>query len=214
MFLSLFFFECFNPLTENHVLLCGNAIESLDCTDASWDLRVKWTAFHLQTYNTSRKSNETRWTVKKHVRCEKDDVNFVDSSLYFYVNTIGWVHDIVKLVYVIMITHIVSQLCVFSGLGYITGAGIATLTGDWHWALRVRTFSSSVNVNVSWPLTESDRCFNIFLCHQFTPILGVVGLFLLLFLCPNPPRGAAETHGEGVTKQSTYLEDIKYLLKK
>lgn len=76
-------------------------------------------------------------------------MNFVDSSLYFYVNTIGWVHDIVKLVYVIMITHIVSQLCVFSGLGYITGAGIATLTGDWHWALRVRTFSSSVNVNVS-----------------------------------------------------------------
>lgn len=34
-------------------------------------------------------------------------------------------------------------LC-FSGLGYITGAGCATLTGDWHWALRVRTRSSFV----------------------------------------------------------------------
>ncbi|XP_070699994.1 protein spinster homolog 3 [Pempheris klunzingeri] len=83
-----------------------------------------------------------------------------------------------------------AMICVFyifipvgSGLGYITGAGIATLTGDWHWALR------------------------------FTPILGAVGLVLLLFFCPNPPRGAAETHGEGVTGQSTYLEDLKYLLK-
>lgn len=70
-----------------------------------------------------------------------------------------------------------------SGLGYIVGAGVATLTGDWRWALRI------------------------------TPILGVVGLVLLFFLCPNPPRGAAETHGEGVTGNSSYLEDIKYLLK-
>ncbi|XP_035523127.1 protein spinster homolog 3 isoform X1 [Morone saxatilis] len=83
-----------------------------------------------------------------------------------------------------------AMICVFyifipvgSGLGYITGAGIATVTGDWRWALRV------------------------------TPIMGLVGLFLLVFLCPNPPRGAAETHGEGVTEQSSYLEDIKYLLK-
>ncbi|XP_059208097.1 protein spinster homolog 3-like [Centropristis striata] len=82
------------------------------------------------------------------------------------------------------------MICVFylfipigSGLGYVTGAGVATLTGDWRWALRV------------------------------TPILGAVGLVLLFFLCPNPPRGAAETHGEGVTGESTYLEDIKYLLK-
>lgn len=37
-------------------------------------------------------------------------------------------------------------LCVFSGLGYITGAGCAALTGDWHWALRVRTFSLSVTL--------------------------------------------------------------------
>ncbi|XP_063750873.1 protein spinster homolog 3 isoform X2 [Eleginops maclovinus] len=81
-------------------------------------------------------------------------------------------------------------ICIFyvfipvgSGLGYITGAGVTALTGDWRWALRI------------------------------TPILGVVGLFLLVFLCPNPPRGAAETQGEGVSVKSSYLEDIKYLLK-
>lgn len=83
-----------------------------------------------------------------------------------------------------------AMICVFyvfipvgSGLGYVTGAGIATLTGDWRWALRI------------------------------TPILGVVGLLLLVFLCPNPPRGASETHGQGVTEQTSYKEDIKYLLK-
>ncbi|KAM8899177.1 protein spinster homolog 3 isoform 2-T2 [Spinachia spinachia] len=70
-----------------------------------------------------------------------------------------------------------------SGLGYIAGAGVAALTGDWHWSLRI------------------------------TPILGVVGLVLLVFLCPNPPRGAAETHGEGVKVESSYQEDVKYLLK-
>uniref|UniRef100_A0A3Q3IDT7 Major facilitator superfamily (MFS) profile domain-containing protein n=1 Tax=Monopterus albus TaxID=43700 RepID=A0A3Q3IDT7_MONAL len=82
------------------------------------------------------------------------------------------------------------MVCVFyifipvgSGLGYITGAGCATLTGDWRWGLRI------------------------------TPLLGVVGLILLVFLCPNPPRGAAETQGEGVTGQSSYLEDVMYLLR-
>ncbi|CAG5876584.1 protein spinster homolog 3 isoform 1-T3 [Menidia menidia] len=82
------------------------------------------------------------------------------------------------------------MICVFyvfipvgSGLGYITGAGSAFLTGDWHWALRI------------------------------TPIMGSVGLILMIFLCPNPPRGAAETDGHGLMAQSSYLEDVKYLLK-
>uniref|UniRef100_A0AAQ5X2S5 Major facilitator superfamily (MFS) profile domain-containing protein n=1 Tax=Amphiprion ocellaris TaxID=80972 RepID=A0AAQ5X2S5_AMPOC len=82
------------------------------------------------------------------------------------------------------------MICIFyvfipvgSGLGYIAGAGSAALTGDWHWALRI------------------------------TPIMGVVGLILMIFLCPNPPRGAAETRGEGVTGHSSYKEDVKYLLK-
>ncbi|XP_049896380.1 protein spinster homolog 3-like isoform X3 [Epinephelus moara] len=70
-----------------------------------------------------------------------------------------------------------------SGLGFMVGAGVTSLTGDWRWAFRIN------------------------------PILGFVGLVLLAFLCPNPPRGAAETHGRGVTGNSSYLEDIKYLLK-
>ncbi|XP_068600508.1 protein spinster homolog 3-like [Brachionichthys hirsutus] len=83
-----------------------------------------------------------------------------------------------------------AMICVFyvvmivsSGLGYLVGAGSASLTGDWRWALRV------------------------------TPILAAVGLALLTFLCPNPTRGAAETHGKGFQEQSSYLQDIKYLLK-
>uniref|UniRef100_A0A8C5GIW4 Protein spinster homolog 3-like n=1 Tax=Gouania willdenowi TaxID=441366 RepID=A0A8C5GIW4_GOUWI len=81
-------------------------------------------------------------------------------------------------------------ICIFyicipvgSGLGYITGAGTAALTRDWRWALRI------------------------------TPILGLVGLALLVFLCPHPPREATETQGEGVGKRSSYLKDIKYILK-
>ncbi|XP_034406634.1 protein spinster homolog 3 isoform X1 [Cyclopterus lumpus] len=83
-----------------------------------------------------------------------------------------------------------AMICLFyicipvgSGLGYITGAGVAHLTGDWRWALRV------------------------------TPILGLVGLVLLVLLCPNPTRGAAETPREEVTGESSYPEDVKYLLK-
>uniref|UniRef100_A0A8C4ZZ97 SPNS lysolipid transporter 3, sphingosine-1-phosphate (putative) n=1 Tax=Gadus morhua TaxID=8049 RepID=A0A8C4ZZ97_GADMO len=74
-------------------------------------------------------------------------------------------------------------LPVGSGLGYIMGSTIATATGDWRWALRV------------------------------CPVLGAVGVVLLVFLCPNPPRGASETRGQGVAGRSSYLEDIKYLLK-
>ncbi|XP_068187238.1 protein spinster homolog 3 [Antennarius striatus] len=83
-----------------------------------------------------------------------------------------------------------AMICIFyiimivsSGLGYLVGAGSASLTGDWRWALRI------------------------------TPILGSMGLVLLIFLCPNPPRGAAETHGKGIQEKTSYLEDIKYLLK-
>ncbi|XP_041864277.1 protein spinster homolog 3 isoform X2 [Melanotaenia boesemani] len=83
----------------------------------------------------------------------------------------------------IMISIFYVFIPVGSGLGYIVGAGIASVTTDWRWALRV------------------------------TPIMGLVGLILMVFLCPNPPRGAAETNGGEVTGQSSYLEDIKYLLK-
>uniref|UniRef100_A0A8C6TM55 Spinster homolog 3 (Drosophila) n=1 Tax=Neogobius melanostomus TaxID=47308 RepID=A0A8C6TM55_9GOBI len=64
----------------------------------------------------------------------------------------------------IMISAFYIFIPVGSGLGYISGASIASLTGDWRWALRI------------------------------TPILGVIGLVLLALLCPNPPRGAVESH--------------------
>ncbi|KAG7314696.1 hypothetical protein KOW79_021999 [Hemibagrus wyckioides] len=70
-----------------------------------------------------------------------------------------------------------------SGLGYILGATIATATGDWRWALRLN------------------------------PILGIPGVILLLFLTPNPPRGAAETNGEACIEHTSYLEDVKYLFR-
>lgn len=49
---------------------------------------------------------------------------------------------------------------------------------------------------------------------QLNPILGVPGVILLLLLTPNPPRGASETNGEECIERTSYLEDIKYLLRK
>lgn len=83
----------------------------------------------------------------------------------------------------LMISAFYIFIPVGSGLGYISGASIASLTGDWRWALRL------------------------------TPILGVFGLLLLIFLCPNPSRGAVESNGQANTENTSYLEDIKYLVK-
>lgn len=83
----------------------------------------------------------------------------------------------------IMISAFYIFIPVGSGLGYISGASIASLTGDWRWALRL------------------------------TPMLGVIGLLLLAFLCPDPPRGAVEHQGQTNTESSSYKEDLKYLLK-
>ncbi|KAL2094993.1 hypothetical protein ACEWY4_009712 [Coilia grayii] len=83
----------------------------------------------------------------------------------------------------LMISFFYIFIPVGSGLGYIVGSGIASATGDWRWALRLN------------------------------PILGAVGLVLLLFLTPNPPRGASDSHGEMHIEHTSYLEDIKYLMK-
>ncbi|MGH0170411.1 UNVERIFIED_CONTAM: hypothetical protein FKN15_071189 [Acipenser sinensis] len=69
-----------------------------------------------------------------------------------------------------------------SGLGYIVGSSVADITGDWHWALRV------------------------------TPILGMVGIVLLIAVVPEPPRGGADLQGETLKERTSYWEDIKYLL--
>lgn len=58
------------------------------------------------------------------------------------MNSTG-LYSILRLVHVLVITAM-TILCISSGLGYITGAGVAAITGDWHWALRVRNLSLTV----------------------------------------------------------------------
>ncbi|XP_077403638.1 protein spinster homolog 3 isoform X1 [Vanacampus margaritifer] len=83
----------------------------------------------------------------------------------------------------VMIAAFYIFIPVGSGLGYIIGSSLASVTGDWHWSLRI------------------------------TPIFGLIGLILVVLLCPNPPRGAAENNHHDGNNRSSYLEDIKYLLK-
>ncbi|KAL0994767.1 hypothetical protein UPYG_G00126910 [Umbra pygmaea] len=83
----------------------------------------------------------------------------------------------------LMISAFYIFIPVGSGLGYIIGSYVANATGDWRWALRLN------------------------------PILGSFGLILLALLCPNPSRGASDTQGGSHIKHTSYLEDVKYLLK-
>ncbi|XP_051891250.1 protein spinster homolog 1-like isoform X2 [Pristis pectinata] len=69
-----------------------------------------------------------------------------------------------------------------SGLGYILGSTMLKLTKDWHWGLRV------------------------------TPCIGVLAILLLVFLTPNPPRGAAENHSESWNPRTSWVQDLKYLM--
>ncbi|XP_067294888.1 protein spinster homolog 3 isoform X1 [Pseudorasbora parva] len=83
----------------------------------------------------------------------------------------------------LMISFFYIFIPVGSGLGYIMGATVANATGDWRWALRI------------------------------SPALGLLGLLLLMFLIPNPPRGASDTQGGATLESTSYIDDIKYLLK-
>jgi len=51
-------------------------------------------------------------------------------------------------------------------LGYVVGGGLASVFGDWQWALRG------------------------------TPILGIVAALLIIFVMVEPPRGEAEGHDQ------------------
>uniref|UniRef100_A0A1I7XTC3 MFS domain-containing protein n=1 Tax=Heterorhabditis bacteriophora TaxID=37862 RepID=A0A1I7XTC3_HETBA len=66
-----------------------------------------------------------------------------------------------------------------SGFGYIGGSYIALWSGSWQWGVR------------------------------FTPIFGVICLFLIIFLLEEPTRGQSE-HAE--LMKSTIIEDLKYLI--
>ncbi|XP_045032416.1 protein spinster isoform X2 [Daphnia magna] len=65
-----------------------------------------------------------------------------------------------------------------SGLGFIVGAAMASAFGSWQWGLRV------------------------------TPVLGVIAVFLIIFIVQEPPRGEAEGSSLSAT---TYWDDLKYL---
>uniref|UniRef100_UPI00398ED297 protein spinster homolog 1 isoform X2 n=1 Tax=Pristiophorus japonicus TaxID=55135 RepID=UPI00398ED297 len=68
-----------------------------------------------------------------------------------------------------------------SGLGYIVGSKVNDITGDWHWALRV------------------------------TPALGLVAVLLLVFVVPEPPRGAVERRSDRALVYTSWLTDVKAL---
>ncbi|XP_077019226.1 protein spinster homolog 3 [Tamandua tetradactyla] len=70
-----------------------------------------------------------------------------------------------------------------SGLGYILGSAVTTLTGNWRWALRIM------------------------------PCMEAVALILLILLVPDLPRGAAEKQGEVAVGdvRSSWYEDVRYL---
>ncbi|XP_032803122.1 protein spinster homolog 1 [Petromyzon marinus] len=68
-----------------------------------------------------------------------------------------------------------------SGLGYILGANLAQLTGNWQWGLRV------------------------------TPVLGVFAVLLIFFVVPEPPRGAIEQETGVHLSRTSWLTDLKCL---
>ncbi|XP_043282157.1 protein spinster isoform X2 [Venturia canescens] len=68
-----------------------------------------------------------------------------------------------------------------SGLGYITGGETARVTGAWQWGLRI------------------------------TPALGVLAIFLILFVVKDPVRG--EKEGGCHIASTTWADDIKALIK-
>ncbi|XP_022624365.1 protein spinster homolog 1 [Seriola dumerili] len=68
-----------------------------------------------------------------------------------------------------------------SGLGYIVGSQVSNIAKDWHWALRV------------------------------TPALGLIAVFLLLFVVQEPKRGAIEARPEHHLQQTSWLKDLQAL---
>ncbi|XP_026772324.1 protein spinster homolog 1 [Pangasianodon hypophthalmus] len=70
-----------------------------------------------------------------------------------------------------------------SGLGYIVGSAVDERAKDWHWALRV------------------------------TPGLGLLAVVLLVFVVQEPKRGAIEARPEHTLHRTSWLADMKALLR-
>ena len=77
-----------------------------------------------------------------------------------------------------------NKCCVVSGLGYIVGAQMADLTGQWQWGLRV------------------------------TPLLGILAVALMMVFLKEPVRGASEGLSNDGPSRASWLEDVGLLLKK
>uniref|UniRef100_A0A7N6BEY4 Protein spinster homolog 1 n=1 Tax=Anabas testudineus TaxID=64144 RepID=A0A7N6BEY4_ANATE len=82
-----------------------------------------------------------------------------------------------------MLTFFYFAIPVGSGLGYIVGSQVSNAASDWHWALRV------------------------------TPGLGLIAVFLLLFVVKEPRRGAIEARPENHLRQTSWLTDLQALSK-
>ncbi len=80
-------------------------------------------------------------------------------------------------------------------MGYMVGAAMANLTGDWRWGIRI------------------------------TPFLNIIAVVFMIFFCQDPARGESDTEGtkaasvaaEGTATKnqsswSAYLGDLKYLM--
>ncbi|XP_046721436.1 protein spinster homolog 1 [Silurus meridionalis] len=70
-----------------------------------------------------------------------------------------------------------------SGLGYIVGSAVDKRAQDWHWALRV------------------------------TPALGLIAVFLLVFVVKEPKRGAIEARPEHTLHRTSWIADMKALFR-
>ena len=134
-----------------------------------------FTIFHKQTEEQKSSANENReFVVVRELRSNRDPFVATWVSLYnpvLYNDRLinlacVQVNSIVKLVYGIIITHCVTTGCVFSGLGYITGAGVANVAGDWRWSLRVRTFKQHLNPSMQMFVTD---IFTVCCVHRSHP---------------------------------------------
>ena len=75
----------------------------------------------------------------------------------------------------------------FSGLGFIVGSEMDTLTGCWKWGVRV------------------------------TSVFGIICVFLIIWLIDEPERGSAEREIGLINtelKNTGYLDDLWALVKK
>lgn len=108
----------------------------------------------------------------------------------------------------------------FSGLGYIVGSAVDKRAKDWHWALRVSLLAHRVSYanfqfrsEATFTLVITPPCICFSVC-QVTPALGLLAVFLLVFVVQEPKRGAIEARPEHTLHRTSWLTDMKALIRK